>query len=158
MAAVYREMRTAVDLKALARAHHLRPGLDESAKTPDQRDIDRAWLVTIPGRYGSVFVWGQTLPGATTDRRRLHPRLMAIPGAVVRQRGDRELTVSFPPDQLPAVADLLKIRRRRRLSPEAKAKAAERLKLARARIPARNGLPDAPCDGRTAQIDPTCRA
>jgi hypothetical protein len=34
----------------------------------------------------------------------------------LHQRGDRELTVTFPPDQVDAAADLLGCRRRRQLT------------------------------------------
>ena len=82
------------------------------------------WPV-IPGRLGQIQRYcngpdchGCPLPGELalavyTDRPRLFPRLWAIPGARRWQTGDREIRAVFPPGALPAVAEVIRARRRR---------------------------------------------
>lgn len=76
----------------------------------------------IPGRHG-VIEWAGSTNGqlaAYTTRRGVRPRLLGmIPGVIRHQVGDDELRVLFPLERLPEIAELLRARRRRTLSPEA---------------------------------------
>ncbi|PYM58003.1 MAG: hypothetical protein DMD79_19615, partial [Candidatus Rokuibacteriota bacterium] len=53
-----------------------------------------------------------------TDRPRWHAKLWAIPGVRRHQAGDQEMRALFPPETLEPVADVIRARRRRTLSPE----------------------------------------
>lgn len=105
-----------IDLKSLA-GHRYRITLDESANLDTDRE-SRLWYYRIPCKHGFISVHGPGLLAAYTDRTRMMAKLAALPDVRVHQQGDRELRVLFEPDQLDAVADLLKARRRVHLSPE----------------------------------------
>jgi hypothetical protein len=87
------------------------------------RPDTEGWPV-IPGRLGQIQWYyngqdchGCPLPGELalavyTDRPRLFPRLWAIPGVRRWQTGDREMRAVFPPGALPAVAEVIRARRR----------------------------------------------
>lgn len=94
--------------------------MDPAAQTErsDFRGREAAWLTRIPCRYGYVFPWGGRQLAGYSSRRGLFARLRAIPGATVRQHGDRELVVTFDVEDLEAVAALLQARRPVRLSLE----------------------------------------
>jgi hypothetical protein len=105
-----------IDLKArFGRTYHVT--LDPSA-SQDTSTEERAWHYRIPCRYGFISVHGPETLAAWTGGGRMIARLIAIPGVRVHQRGDREVRVLFGPEALPAVADLLRARRRIQLSPE----------------------------------------
>jgi hypothetical protein len=76
------------------------------------RDAE-GWPV-VPGRLGRIE-WhdGQVL-AVYTNRPRLFARLWAIPGVRRWQVGDQEARGLFPVEVLPAVAALIKTRKRRR--------------------------------------------
>lgn len=83
------------------------------------RDAE-GWPV-IPGRFGRIEWHDEACLAVYTDRPRLVPRLWAIPGIQRWQVGDQEARGLFPPEALPAVAALIRARRRRRgrpLTPE----------------------------------------
>jgi hypothetical protein len=101
--------------------------LDESAAIPGQSAADRRWLQQIPARYGHIYLHGKDELGASATGRIIAGKLAALPGVRVHQRGDCEVTVVFPPGLFPAVAALLKARKRRRLSAEQAASGAARL-------------------------------
>ena len=86
-----------------------------AAKYKTSTDIE-GWPI-VPGRLGQLEHDGFRL-AVYTDRRRLHARLLAIPGVTRHQRGDDELRAWVEPDALPAVAKLIKARRSRRLPPD----------------------------------------
>jgi hypothetical protein len=115
-----------IDLKATF-GDTYRITLDEAAAIPGQTRADRRWLPRIPCKYGHIYVAGTGTLGAYAEGRLITGKLARLPGVRVRQRGDCEVTVVFPPDLLPVVAPLLGARKRRRVS-EAQARAgAERL-------------------------------
>jgi hypothetical protein len=118
-----------VDLRALA-GRRYRVSLDESAEL-DGSEAERPWHLRIPCRYGHVYVHGRETLGAYTDRPGVIPRLLAVPGVRVHQRGDTEVTVTFPPDRLDAVAAVLKARRRRQLTEAERARRAAAVAMAR---------------------------
>jgi hypothetical protein len=75
----------------------------------------------IPGRLGSIEWYDAAELAVSTDRPRLFTRLWALPGVRPWQTGDREMRALFPPAALPAVAGVIRARRRRigrRLTPE----------------------------------------
>ncbi len=105
-----------IDLKKFAGVRY-RMTLDESAEL-DTAHESRTWYYRIPCKYGFIAVHGPETLSASTSRRIMAGRLAALPGVKVRQRGDSEVTITFPPDCLDAVAALLQARRRRQLSPD----------------------------------------
>jgi hypothetical protein len=65
----------------------------------------------IPGEYGRVE-WDCGFQ-VFTDRRRLIPKLLAIPGVSRYQMGDTETTMLLRPDAIKPVLDLIQAKRRR---------------------------------------------
>jgi hypothetical protein len=114
-----------IDLRTLA-GNRFRITLDPSAEADPARR-SRPWYYRVPAKYGHIGVHGPDALVAYCDRPRLFPALLAIPGARVRQRGDQEIAVLLAPDNLDRAADILKARRRRRLSAEARERATARL-------------------------------
>jgi len=109
-----------INLKDLAGARY-RITVDESAKL-DITQSARTWCYRIPCRYGHISVHGSDSLAAFTDRPKVGRRLASLAGVKVQQRGDREVTVVFSPDQLGAVTSLLKARKRRQDSDAQKAR------------------------------------
>jgi hypothetical protein len=84
----------------------------------------------IPGRYGQIewFCDGvdchscplprQFTLAVYSDRPRLFQKLWAIPGVTRYQTGDQEMRAVFPPEALDQVAQVIKARRKRALTPE----------------------------------------
>jgi hypothetical protein len=81
-------------------------------------EIDAEGFPVIPGRYGRVEWFDGINLAVYTDRPRLFARLWAIPGVRRHPTGDTEMRAVFPPDCLQRVAQVIKARRRRTLSPE----------------------------------------
>jgi hypothetical protein len=73
----------------------------------------------IPGRRGRVEYHDGTELAVYSDRARLFAQLWAIPGVRRWQVGDREARGLFLAETLPAVAAVIRARRRRTLSSEA---------------------------------------
>ncbi len=139
-----------IDLKSLV-GDRYRIALDESATMEPSR-IERLWLARIPCRYGFISVHGHETLAAYTGRSKMATKIVAMNGVKVYQRGDKEARVLFTIDRLDAIADLLKAKRRVRLSPEERARRSEQMKsLINRRIS------DAPRDSRDqprSPIDP----
>jgi hypothetical protein len=113
-----------LDLKArFGKSYHV--VAEASAETPGQTAEERLWLWTIPGKRGHIFLWGRDELAATTDAPSRRRALLALPGVRVRQRGDREVTVSFNPALTEQVAQILGCRRRRKLTTEHRRKLVE---------------------------------
>ncbi len=75
------------------------------------------WYEIIPGRRGHVFPWDATrLAASTRTGGPTAKRLKALRGVEVWQDGSDGVTVLFPSSLLDQVAELLLLRRRRRLS------------------------------------------
>jgi hypothetical protein len=112
------QQRAVEQLRALAKPYRLRV------------QVDAEGFPFIPGRYGQVEwhcddvnCWSCSLPGQLalavySDRPRLFGKLWAIPGVRRHQTGDTEMRGVFPPAALEQVAQVIKARRRRSLSPE----------------------------------------
>jgi hypothetical protein len=138
-----------IDLKALF-GGKFRITLDESALLDGQTREDRAWLQQIPAKYGHVYIHGQNTLGVYVrtynDGSNRLGRLLALPGATLHQRGDREASVTVPLDQIDRIDDIIHFRRRRHLSPEQRAAAIERLEQANAARAAKHAQGEQGCD------------
>ena len=95
------------------------------------RSEEAPWLMVIPCQLGQIYPYGGSLLSAHTDHRCSRNRLMALDCCEIYQLGDTEVTVNFNVRDFDRVAELLKPKKRRRLSPE------HRQKLVRASIPHR---------------------
>lgn len=113
---------TCVDLRRYGETYRVRNEPDDRPA----RATDDPWDLIIPGQSGFVAPWGGDDLLACTRGGVLTRKVVAlIPGAVVRQQEDNGgANVRFHADHFPAVADLLRLRRRR----HAPAAAADRLK------------------------------
>lgn len=87
------------------------------------------WNLELRGIHGKVWPYGGDLLLAYTHGHKVRYRL--APLGVVQNWGDEEAVVRFTPDRLPEVAEVLRLRKRRVMSPAARAAAAERMRLAR---------------------------
>jgi hypothetical protein len=98
------------------------------AERPEHRSAEEAWLQIIPCQRGHIYPHGHNmLAAATNGRGAIVKKLLAVPGAKMWQDGDDGVNVLFPVERFDDVAKLMRPRRRRRLSPEQRAKAVERL-------------------------------
>ncbi len=96
------------------------------------------WMMTVPCRGGVViYPHGGSTLAAEVDR---HPgvarRLGAIPSVTLHQDGDREKTFVFDVTLFDRVAEVVRPRKRRRLSEGQRRAAAERLARVRPKAPA----------------------
>ena len=85
----------------------------------------------VLGRHGRMEWHDGVVVAAFTTGRLIRGKLLALPGVRRHQTGDRELRVLVEPHAIPAVAELLRLRRKRVLTGEA---------LGRARRAAEIGL------------------
>jgi hypothetical protein len=87
---------------------------------------EEIFLQIIDGAAGHVFAWDfDRLAASTRGRGSVAKRLVALDGIEIVQDGSDGVTVTFRPDLFDQVADMLRLRKRRRLSPEARARLAE---------------------------------
>jgi hypothetical protein len=87
------------------------------------------WLCIIPCTHGNLYVHGNELLGAATNKRGpVAKRLAALPCVRVVQDGDDGVNVVFNVHDFPAVAAVMKPKRRRRLTPVQVAERTERLR------------------------------
>ncbi len=108
------------------------------------------WLLVIRGRHGHVGPWGGSTLAACTDRAGGVARKLArLPFVALQADGADGVTVLFDAADFPAVAGLLKLRRRRRLrlTPVQREAIGRRLSLAR-RKKARKPTAGAPSEAR----------
>ncbi len=86
---------------------------------------DDPWLQIIPGQYGHIYPQGGSmLAVATKGAGSVAKRLRAMPWIKVVQDGSDGINTVFPVEHFLEVADLIRARRRRWLSPESKARLA----------------------------------
>ena len=78
---------------------------------------DDPWLQIIPCRRGHIFPHGDNILAASTNNRgpTAH-KLAALDFTTVHQDGDDGITIVFPVERFPEVAELMKPRRRRQVS------------------------------------------
>lgn len=80
----------------------------------------------IPGRLGHVYAWdSERLAASSNSAGTTAKKLKALSYGQIWQDGTDGVTVLFPADRLDEVADLLKLRRRRRISDQERARLAE---------------------------------
>lgn len=113
-----------IDLKARYGSVY-RITLDESAELTGQTKAERLWLYRIVCKRGHIYVHGKNTLGAFCDRKLIGRKLALLEGVTVHQRGDVEIAVTFDPAILPQVAELLQPIKRRKTSPEDRAKRIE---------------------------------
>jgi len=94
---------------------------------PNARTED-PWLMILLCEHGHVFPHGDDQLAAFTDGPVIAKKLARLVCCEVWQEGDQELTVLFDVADFDAVAQILKPRRRRRLTPAQRQAASERLK------------------------------
>jgi hypothetical protein len=84
------------------------------ARTPDP------WLMIIRGRLGHVFPHGRNLLAVATDKRgsTVTKLLAEVPDLTIVQNGSDGVNATFPIECFPAVARIVKLRKRRILTPE----------------------------------------
>ncbi len=93
------------------------------------RRVHDQWLLTIPCQFGHIYPHGADHLGASTSfRGPVAKRLAALPCVRVVQDGDDGINVVFHIDDFEAVAEVMKPRRRRRLTPDQRAERVERLR------------------------------
>lgn len=81
------------------------------------------WLMIIPCTNGHIYPHGDEMLGASTNRRgSISKALAMVPCVRVVQDGDDGLNAIFSVEDFDTVAAVMKPRRRRRLSPEHRAK------------------------------------
>jgi hypothetical protein len=96
----------------------------ESAEGPRDRD---PWLCQIRCRRGLIYPYSATHLAVLVDgHREIARRVVALPGAVLMQDGDREKTVTFAVELFDQVAAVVRPYRRRRDRPETVARLRER--------------------------------
>lgn len=103
-------MRTCVDLRTLAGERYrlaYDPAYQPARKEPD------LWMLTMPCRYGIIYPAGDDrLRVDVNGHIYIAARVAALLGCVLVQDGDHEKTVEFPVATFPAVADIVKPRKR----------------------------------------------
>ncbi|MFH1923803.1 MAG: hypothetical protein ABIP48_28425 [Planctomycetota bacterium] len=95
--------------------------VDESyyAERPEFRKAEEPWLQLLLCRHGHICPWGGSqLAACTNGRGPVANRLKALPFTTVAQEGDDGVNVLFDVAHFDQVAEIMKPRLRRRLSPE----------------------------------------
>ena len=101
--------------------------------------VEDPWLMILPGARGHVFPWDATrLAASTNSAGATARRLKALSITEVWQDGDG-VTVLFPAEHLDEVANLLRLRRRRRVTERERSRLAALGRQFRFR-PRRHGL------------------
>jgi hypothetical protein len=129
---------------------------DPAADTPSERKDP--WMMTIPCRSGAViYPYGGDLLAVEVDyHTHLAKRLAAIPGVRPHQCGEAERTFLFPVALFDQVAEVVKPRVKRRLTPEQRAAGAGHLAAWREKALAQSGIStlellSGAVDGQTAK-------
>lgn len=112
-----------INLHSIAEKHGFRKAWD-GAREGISRD---PWMMTIPGRYGHVYVWSEDSIAFSTTRHRAMKLVDQIDGAVVLQDGDDGMNVSFQVEYLKLVGKRLQLRKKRKLNAQQRADAIKRL-------------------------------
>ena len=118
------EISICVDLRTLA-GNRYRLSRDEAyaAECGERAQTVDLWLLQIPARFGHFYPHSDTLVGfATHGRGSTAHRLAMLPGVQVVQDADDGYNLAFPRELFPMVASIARPKRRRKLSPEHKAK------------------------------------
>jgi hypothetical protein len=96
------------------------------AERGDSARVRDPWLLIIPCQHGHIFPFGGNRLAASTNRRgAIAKRLASLPNADVFQDGDDGISVTFGLADFDSVSSIIRPRRRRKLSPEQRAKLIE---------------------------------
>lgn len=103
----------------------------------DQCREERVWCQEIRGKFGVIYPCGNNgalavcVESKTKVKNSLVASRLEREGFRVIQRGDWQIVFKFELDQFDYIADLIKAKRRKKLSPENRAKAMAALAKAR---------------------------
>lgn len=129
--------------------------VDESyyAERSEFRREEEPWLTHIICLHGTIGVWGDNLLVASTSSTGpVAKRLKALPFIQVAQDASDGVNVVFPVQHFEEVAEIMRLRKRRRISEEQRARLVE----AGARYRFSAGAHDAPegpvCDGEGSRV------
>jgi hypothetical protein len=101
------------------------PVFDPHGKHRDRID---PWLYVIPCQRGTIYPHGGSLLAVEVDGRAItRQRLRGLGCTTVIQDGDESVAVTFDVADIDQIAEIVKPRRKRRLSEEQRRQAAERL-------------------------------
>jgi len=118
-----------IDLKAtFGGRFKWRYGPSYYAEHGDGAWVEDPWLIVLLCQNGVILPWGENnLAAASRTKGSIAKRLKDLPFTKVVQNGDDGITVTFDVAHFEQVAEIMRPRKRRRLSPEQKAKSIERL-------------------------------
>lgn len=101
------------------------PAYDPTGIRHDNLD---PWYFTIPCKFGTIWAHGGKMLCIDIDYHdRIARKVGAIPGVRLKCDGDREKTFIFPVSLFGEVADLVKPRRRKQMTPKQRREAVKRL-------------------------------
>jgi hypothetical protein len=101
------------------------------------------WYHRIPCAHGHIYPHGPgTLAWSSARRGQLMARVLQVPGARLEQDAEDGANISFPVVGFPAVAAIVRPRRRRRLSDERRRQAIEQLRAFREKSALARGKTD----------------
>jgi len=127
-------MATCLDLRErFGRQYRLSWEADGATRTQWAPE-DRPWLLQLSCRRGVIYPVGGEQLAAYTEQPRIGAQLRKLP-CVVSARGDVEVTITFHVDQIDAVLEILKPRRRRHVSGEQRERLTARLRGVRGARP-----------------------
>ena len=87
------------------------------------------WLMVIMCQHGEIYPFGDDqLVASTKKPGTIAKRLKALPFATIHKDGSDGMDMIFPADRFDDVAAIMKPRKRRRMSEEARHRAAKRLR------------------------------
>lgn len=112
-----------INLHEIGRRLGYRTGWDE-ARLGREKD---PWLMTLPGRYGHVYVTGRSQLAISTTSRRAKKIMQVVPDCCHLQRGDDGWNISFPTEHLATIAPMIGLKKRRILSEKQRILCSERL-------------------------------
>ena len=93
-----------------------------------RRTVEDPWLMIIPCQHGHICPWGDSLLAACTNfAGRIAKRVRELSFVTVAQDGDDGINATFDVKHFDEVAEIMKPRRRRRLSETQKQECVDRL-------------------------------
>lgn len=96
---------------------------------PASAHCQDVWYQIILCRYGHIYQYGEGVLAYSSDRRGAMVNTLAAQHyAEVVQDGDDGMNVTFPLSEFDKVADIVRPRKRRTMSPERRAQVAEQLR------------------------------
>jgi hypothetical protein len=123
-------------LKAYGESYRITWDPAYDAKGKHRENLD-PWYAQIPCRGGTIYPFGGTLLAVEVNG---HPgttkKLLAVAGVRLIQDGDREKTFIFDVTLLPQVAEIVRPRKRKRLSEAQRRACTDRLAQVRPKFPA----------------------